>query len=188
MGFWWYYYYVRCVYTIYTILRNIYRFFTVLSNIDKDEFRSANALAQLLSETVVVVDLLIIRERFEKSKTEEYIFILCGAFIGLLGKFASRSHNWYLMRWMTNTSHLAHVTRKFCLLFKHCNNVWFRCVYKSSERQINLIVLNKEVFNVLLVSNSNIHFFFRNHYFNKLLTLKITLIKKTRTAHNIAMS
>merc|ERR1711879_164074 len=57
-----------------------------ITNINFNEFRSSTATAIIFSEIVSIVQLYVIEDQMDiETKWMEYIFILCGGFIGLFG-------------------------------------------------------------------------------------------------------
>ena len=59
-------------------------FFALLTNINKDEFRASTAFAMILSESVSVIQLLIINNNLEIAQIWQYVTIIIGGFIGLI--------------------------------------------------------------------------------------------------------
>ena len=59
-------------------------FFALLTNINKDEFRASTAFAMILSESVSVIQLLIIEGNLDNTDTAQYVLLLIGGFMGLL--------------------------------------------------------------------------------------------------------
>eukprot|EP01084_Bolivina_argentea_P107015 191375_1 len=76
-------------------------FFALLTNINKDEFRASTAFAMILSETVAVVQLLIMDKKLKKNHIMQYIVIIIGGFIGLIiGNYLSpylNQHSFHIL-------------------------------------------------------------------------------------------